>query len=77
MKQALNTFFTETLYATRACMIFGILLYGAAILQLDIYQKIVASTFWSICKSKFIYTFLFFILFEDTQALFGCDLIKT
>ena len=69
MKQALNTFLAETLYATRACMIIGILLYGAAILLLalahfskkDIFQKIVAPTFWSICKSKFIYTFLFFI----------------
>ena len=66
-------------------MIIGILQYGAAFLLLalaqflkkDIFQKIVAPTFWSICKSKFIYTFLFFILFEDTQALFGYDLIKT
>ena len=68
MKKALNTFFTETLDATRGCIIIGILLYGAAFLLLglayfskkDIFQKIVAPTFWSICKSKFRYIFFIF-----------------
>ena len=49
-------------------MIIGILQYGAAFLllalaqflKIDIFQKIVALTFWSICKSKFIYIFLIF-----------------
>ena len=61
-------FFTEKLDAARAFMIIGILQYGAAFLllalaqflKIDIFQKIVALTFWSICKSKFIYIFLIF-----------------
>ena len=50
--------FTEKLYTTRAFMIIGILLYGAAFLLLvlahfwkkNLLQKIVAPIFWSICK---------------------------
>ena len=70
MKQAINTFFTDTLDATRAFMIIGILQYGVAFLFLalaqflkkDIFQKIVALAFWSICKSKFIYIFFLFLI---------------
>ena len=44
-------------------MIIGVLLYGAAFLLLalaqflekDIFQKIVAPTFWSICKLRLAY----------------------
>ena len=51
-------------------MIIGILQYGVAFLFLalaqflkkDIFQKIVALAFWSICKSKFIYIFFLFLI---------------
>ena len=59
-------------------IIIGILQYGAAFLLLlsahfskkDIFQKIVAPTFWSICKSKFIFL-CFQILLENTPLLFA------
>ena len=60
--------FTEKLYTTRAFMIIGILLYGAASLLLALahfwkkvlLHKIVAPIFWGICKLKFIFHFFFF-----------------
>ena len=79
MKQALNTLFPETLDATRGCIIIGILLYGAAFLLLvlayfskkDIFQKIVALTFWSICKSKFRYMFFVFLFYLKKHQPFS------